>query len=111
MSTLQRTPDLPAGDTAPVGVDVPMTLTESVRILVRDLDPKLVSTVLAATIARRAVERLGLAKSSPLAQASIVLAVAALVGWLTPNAATVLRAPQESGNAIPPAGVDFQQDA
>jgi hypothetical protein len=67
-------------------------------MFLRTLDPKLVTTLASLAITRAAVELLGVAESDPLLQAVIALVVAAYVGYKTPNAATVLRTPQESGN-------------
>jgi len=64
----------------------------------RTLDPKLVTTLASLAITRVAVELLGVVESDPLLQSVIALTVAAIVGYLTPNAATILRTPQESGN-------------
>lgn len=64
----------------------------------RTLDPKLVTTLASLAITRAAVELLGVAESDPLLQAVLALAVAAIVGYRTPNDGTVLRTPQESGN-------------
>lgn len=68
---------------------------------IRQLDPKLVTTLLSAAIVRLGLE-LGVAESDPLLQGFIALAVAAVVGYLTPNSGTVLRTEQEDGNAYPP---------
>jgi hypothetical protein len=69
---------------------------------IRTLDPKLVVTLVTLAITRVAVELLGVAESDPLLQTFIALVAAAVAGYWTPNAATVLRTEQESGNAIAP---------
>lgn len=68
----------------------------------RTLDAKLVTTLVSLAITRAAVELLGVAESDPLLQSVIALAAAAVVGYLTPNAGTVLRTDQQSGNPVPP---------
>lgn len=65
---------------------------------IRSLDPKLVTTLLTAAIVRVATELLGVAEDDPLLQGFIALAVAAVVGWLTPNAGTLARAGHGTGN-------------
>jgi hypothetical protein len=72
---------------------------------IRTLDPKLVTTLVSLAITRVAVELLGVAESDPLLQSVISFAVAGVTGYLTPNAATILRAPQESGNPTLPSDV------
>lgn len=73
-----------------------MTMT-----FIRNLDPKLVSSLLAITLARGVLELGGDPVGDPLWNGVIVLAVGAVVGWLWPNDGTVLRTEQESGNPDP----------
>lgn len=61
------------------------------------VDNKLLATVL-TTAATRAVLALGI-DVDPFVESVISLAVGAVVGYRTPNEGTVLRTPQESGNA------------
>jgi hypothetical protein len=65
---------------------------------IRSLDPKLVSTLLATGLARAVLALGGDPVGDPLYNGLIALAVGAVVGWLWPNAGTVLRTPQEDGN-------------
>jgi len=67
----------------------------------RNLDPKLVSTLLATALARGVLEVGGDPINDPLWSGVVSLAVGAVVGWLWPNDGTVLRTAQESGNPDP----------
>lgn len=66
-----------------------------------NLDPKLVVTVVTAALTR-AVLALGLSVDDPLVGTVISLAAGAVAGYLVPNEGTVLRTPQEDGNAAVP---------
>lgn len=63
----------------------------------RTLDPKLTYTVVSAILARVVLE-LGVSDDETV-QSVLPLAIAAVVGYVTPNDATVLRTEQEDGNA------------
>jgi len=75
---------------------------------IRALDPKLVSTLVTAIIARLALE-LGVAEDDPLLQSAIALVVAAVVGFLTPNEGSVLRTVHDDGNPKIPEGLRADQ--
>jgi hypothetical protein len=79
-------------------------MLEKLKAFARSLDPKLVVTV-ASIGAARAVLALGGDPVDPLWAAVISLAVGAVAGFYKANDGTVLRRPQESGNAFPPPGV------
>ena len=65
------------------------------------LDNKLITSFVTVALTR-AVLAIGLDVDDPLVGTAIALAVGAVVGYLTPNDATVLRNPQDSGNAVVP---------
>lgn len=67
-----------------------------------NLDPKLVAVVVTAALTRLA-GYLGLLTTDPMIESAIALAAGAVAGYLTPNDGTVLRRPQEDGNAELPA--------
>lgn len=67
----------------------------------RTIDPKLKYTVLTFVAARLALE-LGI-PWDPTTEALVAGALASLVGYAVPNDGTVLRRPQEDGNAELPA--------
>jgi hypothetical protein len=74
---------------------------------IRALDPKLVSTVLTTALVRLVLELGGDPVGDPLYSGLISLAVGAMVGFFWPNDGTVLRTPQESGNAGEPSTEGF----
>ena len=69
------------------------------------LDNKLLTSVVTIGLTR-VVLAVGLDVDDPLVGTVISLAVGAVVGYLTPNEATVLRTPQEDGNADVPVDGD-----
>lgn len=70
------------------------------QTFVRSLDPKLVRTIVTFVAARCALE-LGI-PWDPTLETALATILAAAVGYQTPNDATLLRTPQESGNAKRP---------
>jgi hypothetical protein len=79
-------------------------MLEKIKGFIRSLDPKLWTTVISAAATRLVLEAGGDPVGDPLWSSLIALAVGAFVGWRTPNDGTVLRTPQESGNADPEMG-------
>lgn len=74
--------------------------TDRPAAVLRALDPKLVAVVVGAGLTWLFVEVLGFAADDPVAQAAIALIVGSILGWGWPNAGTILRTDQESGNAL-----------
>jgi hypothetical protein len=81
-------------------------MLETLRTVLRALDPKLGATVLGTVLARGVLELGGDPVGDPLWSGLVALAVGAFAGWAWPNAGTLLRRPQESGNAHPPQDVE-----
>lgn len=68
---------------------------------IRNLDAKLVSSVVTIGLSRAVLALGGDPVGDPLYNSLISLALGAVVGWLYPNTGTVLRTKQEDGNPDP----------
>lgn len=74
----------------------------------RSLDPKLISTVVTFALTRLALE-LGI-DWDPTLEAIAAGIAASIVGYLTPNQATILRTAHDDGNPDVPADVVFEDE-
>jgi hypothetical protein len=83
-----------------VGAAAGLFTTNSVLAVVRSLDAKLVSTVLTIGAARL-ILALGGDPLDPFVASVISLGAGSIVGYVWPNAGTILRTEQESGNPNP----------